>query len=237
MQPSSFAQVVLSRCSYSDHTSSHNVITSEKKYQITNTGPTSLSNNSQYNSPDPYMSLYPSDHSSYQPNYISINEERERNREDTRNLSDYIYCPPTLHSDVSKQQRLEEENRRLIDEEEEAERKRLTQKADEALENVDRHRMKKRQTTTIFSPPIQQQRRPSDAKINSYDLIIDEDEMAEETRRRSRRPETDEVLFDDEDSSLPFDPNLVCPKCGRQYRVGEIQKMKRHMVEFCTGKR
>ena len=104
------------------------------------------------------MSLYPSHHSSYQPNYISINEERERNREDTRNLSDYIYCPPTLHSDVSEQQTLEEESQRLIDEE----RKKLTQKADEALENVDRDRMKRRQTTTICSPPNQEQRRPSE---------------------------------------------------------------------------
>ena len=62
-------------------------------------------------------------------------------------------------------------------------------------------------------------------------------EMAEEVRRMSRRPSADEVLFDDEDSSLPYDPNLICPKCGRQYRVGGIQKFKRHMVEFCTGKR
>lgn len=153
-----FAQVILSRCSYSGHTSSHNGITSEEKHKITNTGPTSPSNNSQYNSPDPCMSLYPSHHSSYQPNHISINEERERIREDTRNLSDYIYCPPTLHSDVSEQQTLEEESQRLIDEE----RKKLTQKADEALENVDRHRMKRRQTTTICSPPNQEQRRPSE---------------------------------------------------------------------------
>ena len=83
----------------------------------------------------------------------------------------------------------------------------------------------------------------SDSDIEENVLLkgidIDDEirEMAKEVRRMSRHPVTQEVLFDDEDSSLPYDPNLICPKCGRQYRVGEIQKLKRHMVEFCTGKR
>ena len=66
---------------------------------------------------------------------------------------------------------------------------------------------------------------------------IDEEiqQMAEDVRKGSRGPTTAEVLFDDGDSSLPYDPNLVCPKCGKQYRVGEIQKLRRHMNEFCTG--
>uniref|UniRef100_A0A1X7UA47 Uncharacterized protein n=1 Tax=Amphimedon queenslandica TaxID=400682 RepID=A0A1X7UA47_AMPQE len=34
----------------------------------------------------------------------------------------------------------------------------------------------------------------------------------------------------------PYDPNLVCPKCGKQYRVGGIQKLRRHINERCTGK-
>ena len=81
----------------------------------------------------------------------------------------------------------------------------------------------------------------SDSDIEENPLLENIDgqihEMAEEVRRMSRRPDTQEVLFDDEDSSLPYDPNLVCPKCGRQYRVGELQKLKRHINEFCTGKR
>ena len=77
----------------------------------------------------------------------------------------------------------------------------------------------------------------SDENIYKDQTDRDIEKMAEEVRRRNRRPDTDEVIFDDEDSPLPYDPNLVCPKCGRQYRVGEIQKLKRHMVEFCTGKR
>lgn len=32
----------------------------------------------------------------------------------------------------------------------------------------------------------------------------------------------------------PFDPNLVCPMCRRQFRIGEIQKFKKH-VSTCTG--
>ena len=32
----------------------------------------------------------------------------------------------------------------------------------------------------------------------------------------------------------PFDPNLVCPSCGLKFRIGEIQKFKRHAAT-CTG--
>ena len=81
----------------------------------------------------------------------------------------------------------------------------------------------------------------SDSDIEENKLIdnIDEEiqQMAEDVRKGSRGPSTAEVLFDDGDSSLPYDPNLVCPKCGKQYRVGEIQKLRRHINEFCTGMR
>ena len=76
-----------------------------------------------------------------------------------------------------------------------------------------------------------------DGNIRKDQMTKEIHDMAEEVRGMSRRPGTQEVLVDNEDSPLPYDPNLVCPKCGRQYRVGEIQKLKRHMVEFCTGKR
>ena len=32
----------------------------------------------------------------------------------------------------------------------------------------------------------------------------------------------------------PFDPNLVCPVCRRQFRIGEIQKYRQH-VTYCQG--
>ena len=136
----------------------------------------------------------------------------------------------------------------------------LAQRAEEALREVEQVRKQPPRKTMLphTHPSSKQepvnQRQPkkkikqqqtaaddSDSDIEENILLkgIDDEihEMAEEVRRMSRRPSADEVLFDDEDSSLPYDPNLVCPKCGRQYRVGEIQKLKRHMVEFCTGKR
>ena len=45
------------------------------------------------------------------------------------------------------------------------------------------------------------------------------------------------VQSEEELSSLegaPMDPNLVCPMCARGYRVGEIQKYRRH-VKSCQG--
>ena len=33
---------------------------------------------------------------------------------------------------------------------------------------------------------------------------------------------------------LPFDPNLVCPMCGRKHRIGDIQKFRKH-VNQCEG--
>ena len=33
---------------------------------------------------------------------------------------------------------------------------------------------------------------------------------------------------DEESDDRPFDPNLVCPKCKQQFRIGEIQEYKRH---------
>ena len=137
-------------------------------------------------------------------------------------------------------------------------RQELAQKAEEALREVEQVRKQPPRKTMLPHTSSKQepvnQRQPkknvkqqqaaaddSDSEIEENPLLENIDgeihEMAEEVRRMSRRPDTQEVLFDDEDSPLPYDPNLVCPKCGRQYRVGEIQKLKRHINEFCTGKR
>ena len=139
-------------------------------------------------------------------------------------------------------------------------RQELAQKADEAVLEVEQVRKQPSRKTMLphthpssKQEPVNQQQPKkkikqqkaaaddSDSDIEENVLLkgIDDEihEMAEEVRRMSRRPVTDEIILDNEDSSLPYDPNLVCPKCGRQYRVGEIQKLKRHMVEFCTGKR
>ena len=33
---------------------------------------------------------------------------------------------------------------------------------------------------------------------------------------------------------MPYDPNLVCPLCGKEHRIGEIQKFRLH-VDNCEG--
>ena len=78
---------------------------------------------------------------------------------------------------------------------------------------------------------------PENVLIRGIDTEIQY--YADEVRKMSRNPETAEVIFndDDENDDRPYDPNLVCPKCGKQYRVGEIQKLRRHINEFCTGMR
>ena len=38
----------------------------------------------------------------------------------------------------------------------------------------------------------------------------------------------------DEPISLPQDPNLVCPMCKRQFKIGQIQSYRAH-VDTCTG--
>ena len=137
-------------------------------------------------------------------------------------------------------------------------RQELAQKADKAVLEVEQVRKQPPRKTMLPHTSSKQepvnQRQPK-KKVNKQQVAADDSdsdieetvillgiddeihEMAEEVRRMSRRPSADEVLFDDEDSSLPYDPNLICPKCGRQYRVGGIQKFKRHLVDFCTGKR
>ena len=35
------------------------------------------------------------------------------------------------------------------------------------------------------------------------------------------------------DIDIPFDPNLVCPKCKKQFREGEIQEYRKHF-NSCT---
>ena len=59
--------------------------------------------------------------------------------------------------------------------------------------------------------------------------------FADDVRKQSKPPPTQE--FDEDDASLhiPFDPYLQCQGCGMQFRVGEIQKLKRHINEFCRA--
>ena len=61
-------------------------------------------------------------------------------------------------------------------------------------------------------------------------------DIAEGIRRMTRPPPTQEIQQDDDNSDIPYDPNLTCPGCGQRYRFGEIQKLRRHVNEFCTAR-
>jgi hypothetical protein len=41
-------------------------------------------------------------------------------------------------------------------------------------------------------------------------------------------PQAVDDLKDEEHDDRPFDPNLVCPICKQQFRIGEIQEYKKH---------
>ena len=55
-----------------------------------------------------------------------------------------------------------------------------------------------------------------------------EGDIAEAAKDVERKPDTSLGEL------MPFDPNLVCPTCGWNFRMGEIQKFRRH-VPNCTG--
>ena len=104
------------------------------------------------------------------------------------------------------------------------------------LENIDQdiqyyaHDMMKHSTTTT-----------EEADVNnvyygkSKSQVPITEEVRQEYHKMMRRPSTKEVQEND-DSSLPYDPNLVCYKCGMKYHIGEIQNFKRHIKEFCPMK-
>ena len=57
-----------------------------------------------------------------------------------------------------------------------------------------------------------------------------------EKLRASHPGESGQEHSDDKVFEIPLDPNLVCPKCGRRFRHGEIQRLKLHF-EGCGGQK
>ena len=43
------------------------------------------------------------------------------------------------------------------------------------------------------------------------------------------------TLKHEECNDRPFDPNLVCPTCKQQFRIGEIQEYKKHYKLYHSG--
>ena len=77
-------------------------------------------------------------------------------------------------------------------------------------------------------PPPNQQKGVSPALKPSIDQVIQE--VATDVVKLTGDKRAKEVTNFD----APFDPNLVCPMCDQQFRIGEIQKYKHH-VPKCKG--
>ncbi len=67
-------------------------------------------------------------------------------------------------------------------------------------------------------------RQESEIKENALLDHIDED-IKEAAINKGEQPITNEA---------PFDSNLICPLCMRNFREGEIQKYRKH-VSTCAG--
>ena len=108
--------------------------------------------------------------------------------------------------DISEQQRLEQDRERQTEEE----ILKSEQETDKALQELDRSR-------ALRPPPSFAPGSPKPPCIKS---------------QASQDDELEELGENDDDR--PYNPNLVCPKCDKQYHVGEIQKLKRHILR-CTN--
>lgn len=76
---------------------------------------------------------------------------------------------------------------------------------------------------TAHNPP-----HPSVApSLSGGDISKDIDSVIEETASKVRAAE--QVVEGEESEGVPYDPNLVCPKCKMKFREGEIQKYRRHV--------
>ena len=96
-----------------------------------------------------------------------------------------------------------------------------------------RHQQVLVENPRIFQHQVEQQRlynleEQTKRDQMAADLALRELDAAKLQRDHYRQPYNNEgeVL-------LQFDPNLVCPKCGKRFRIGENQTFRRHVIEFC----
>ena len=76
----------------------------------------------------------------------------------------------------------------------------------------------------------------SDVAENPLIEGMEKDMLAAQEEVHKMYADPNDSITDPEQSfEIPFDPNLVCPKCGRQFRRGEIQKFRKHH-EGCSGR-
>ena len=48
-------------------------------------------------------------------------------------------------------------------------------------------------------------------------------------------PAPESFLGSEDSYEIPLDPNLICPKCGKQFRRGEIQLLRKHHESDCIS--
>ena len=70
-------------------------------------------------------------------------------------------------------------------------------------------------------------------RVSEIEALDQDIQLYADDVRRKLQPPDISVVDVDENPSLPYDPNLVCPKCGKRYHIGEIQKLRRHVLETC----
>ena len=68
----------------------------------------------------------------------------------------------------------------------------------------------------------------SDVAENPLIEGIDKDMLEAQHEIEKMYVDPAESIGSDDSFQIPFDPNLVCPKCGRQFRRGQIQKFRKH---------
>ena len=115
----------------------------------------------------------------------------------------------------------------------EIEENRLLHGIDNEIQNFADHVRKQ------TKPPPTQEFDEDDAVEIEENLfhVIDEEiqNVADQVRKQTKPPSTQELDEDDASLHIPVDPNLQCQGCGMQFHVGEIQKLKRHINEFCRA--
>ena len=105
------------------------------------------------------------------------------------------------------------------------------------LQNID-------QNTQCYDHHIPNIRRPlSTAKVENEDktystsssrpIQATEEVLRQDSLEMMKYPSATEVLDEGGDNLFPYDPNFKCHKCGRSYRINEIQKFKKHINELC----
>lgn len=81
---------------------------------------------------------------------------------------------------------------------------------------------------------------PSESLPPNFEGMKQQSEDSDEEGNMTREIQERAVEITEETSSnrtiktdiqKPFDPNLVCPTCGKQFRIFEIQIFKRHANE------